>query len=340
MTRPSGRVTRLIICVRTLVISDLHLGQGGGVSVLTRPRPLAKLIEAIDQHDRLVLLGDTIEMQESHPEQAFSVAEPVIRALAEHLGDDKQVVIVAGNHDHALVQDWARSRGPDLDRDDVVPAAASPALARFVSWFESAGVVVHLHYPGLWLSDRIWATHGHYLNHYLRPVSSYGLYPRKQAKPASPAESEYIGRGRGRRRADAPHLRDGMLPERWLDRHIPTRLAPVSAFLLDRQMQRHALPAMLAVGQSLGVQADYVIFGHVHRRGPRSGDDPARWSGEGGRPQLLNTGSWRYEPVVVRGLDGDARYWPGGAISIGEDGVPRSLGLLDGLSERELVAVI
>jgi hypothetical protein len=83
-----------------------------------------------------------------------------------------------------------------------------------------------------------------------------------------------------------------------------------------------------------------VIFGHVHRRGPRPRDDAARWSGAGGRPGLLNTGCWRYEPVVVRGLDGDASYWPGGAVSIGDDGVPRSVGLLEQLSERELVAVI
>ncbi len=34
-----------------------------------------------------------------------------------------------------------------------------------------------------------------------------------------------------------------------------------------------------------------------------------------------------------------ASYWPGGAVSIGDDGVPRSVGLLDGLSEKELVAV-
>ncbi len=39
---------RLIKAVRTLVISDIHLGQGGGISVLTRPRPLAALLDALD----------------------------------------------------------------------------------------------------------------------------------------------------------------------------------------------------------------------------------------------------------------------------------------------------
>jgi UDP-2,3-diacylglucosamine pyrophosphatase LpxH len=320
--------------VRTLVISDIHLGQGGGISVLTRPRPLAKLLEALDQHDRLVLLGDSVEMQESHPEQSFAVAEPVMHAIAEHLGDDKQVVIVAGNHDHTLLSDWAREVGSSLERENLVPPDASPWLERFVSWFEATQVEVH--YPGVWLGNGIWATHGHYLNHYLHPTSSVGIYSKGSIKAATPAETEYVAGGP----RNVPHLRDGMLPERWIDRHLPKRLAPVNAFLLDRQMQRHTLPAMLAVAQSLGVDADYVLFGHVHRRGPRERDDASRWSGEEGRPRLLNTGSWRYEPVVVRGLDGEASYWPGGAISIGEDGVPRSVGLLDGLSEKELVAII
>lgn len=319
--------------MRTIVISDIHLGQGGGISVLTRPRPLDALLDALDGYDRLVLLGDTIELQESHPSQSFPIAERVMRRIAERLGPEKHVLLLPGNHDHALVRDWARAAGPGLARENTVPANASQELEQVVSWFEATRIEVH--YPGVWLDDGIWATHGHYLNHYLRPVSSYGLHPPTGGEPATPAESEYVAQDP----ASEPHLRDGMLPERWLDRHLPTRLAPLSSALLDRQMQRHSLPAMLGVVQALGVDADSVIFGHVHRRGPRERDNPARWRGADGRPRLFNTGCWRYEPVVVRRLDAGASYWPGGAVSIGDDGVPRSLGLLDGLSEKELVAV-
>lgn len=317
--------------MRTLVISDLHLGQFGGISVLTRPRPLRALLDALDGIDRLVLLGDFVEMQETHPARSFPVAEPVLRLIAERLGPDRELLLVPGNHDHELVREWARARGRELAPENVVPLDASPELSRVVSWLEATRVEVH--YPGLWLGDGVWATHGHYLSHYLRPVSTYGLHPRMRVAHAAPADFEYLGV------QPEPELRDGMLADRWLDRHLPARLSRLTAFLLDRQMQRHALPAMAHLVQELSVEARYVVFGHVHRRGPREHDDPARWTVGDGGPRLLNTGCWRYEPVVVRGFDAASPYWPGGAVRIGDDGVPASIGLLDGLSERELVSI-
>jgi hypothetical protein len=200
-----------------------------------------------------------------------------------------------------------------------------------VSWLQPTQVEVH--YPGLWLADGVWATHGHYLNNYLRPISSWGLHPRTRLQPATPAAFEYIPK-----HPAAPHLRDGLPPERWLDRHIPSRLAPLTARMLGNQMQRHALPAFVLTTQALGVEADWAIFGHVHRRGPRDGDNRELWSAPRGSPRIVNTGCWRYEPVVVHGGGPDGGYWPGGAVTLGEDGVPRSVGLLDGLTEAELVS--
>jgi len=327
--RPADKISRL----RTLVISDLHLGQGGGVSVLTRPRPLAALLDALDAHDRLVLLGDTVELQETQASQSLAAAEPVLRRIGERLGEHKQLLLLPGNHDHALVRDWSARMGAGLACDNVVPPDASPQLERLVSAL--AGTRVEVHYPGVWLGQRTWATHGHYLNHYLRPVSSVGIHRPTPAASALPASFEHVAS----RRAGEPRLGEGLLPERAIDRHLPYRLAPLISALLDHQMRHHALPAMLAVTGALGVDADQVIFGHVHRRGPRARDEPRGWLGPGGRPRLLNTGNWRYEPVLVRRLDGRAPYWPGGAVSIGADGQARSIGLLDSLSERELVAV-
>src|SRR5205807_6981006 len=34
---------------------------------------------------------------------------------------------------------------------------------------------VRVHYPGVWLSQGVWATHGHYLDRHLLPESAYGF---------------------------------------------------------------------------------------------------------------------------------------------------------------------
>ncbi len=314
--------------MNTLVISDLHLGQGGGVSVLTRPRPLAVLLEALDHHDRLVLLGDIVELLETHSAISFPVAEPVLRAIAERLGPSKKLILVPGNHDHGLLRNWARAQGEQLGREALVPVDASPLLAELVSWL--AATRVEVHYPGLWLGDEVWATHGHYLNHFMRPVSSWGLHSRSRPQLTTAAAFEYIIS------PPAPHMRDGLPPERWLDRHIPTLLAPLTSRALSHQMQRHALPALARCASALGVDARFLVFGHVHRPGPRDGDDLRLWSGSGGAPQVLNTGSWRYEPVVARGMGAAGQYWPGGAVTLGDDGIPRSARLLDDLTEADM----
>ena len=319
--------------MRTLVISDLHLGQGGGISVLTQPRPLMTLLDALDQHDRLVLLGDIIETKETHPEVAFPIAEPVLRAIAERLGPNKQLLLLPGNHDHSLVREWTEAQGSQLARENAVPPDASPLLAQLLAWLTATRVEVH--YPGIWLSDEVWATHGHQLNHFLRPVASWGLHSRTRAQAATmtatPATLEYVAE-----HPPPPHMRDGMPPERWLDRHLPAWLAPLTSRMLGRQTQRHALPAFAAATRALGVEARFVVFGHLHRRGPRVGDVQRRWSSTDGAQQLLNTGSWRYEPVIAHRLGPGSQYWPGGAVTIGEDGIPRSTGLLDDLTEADL----
>ena len=66
--------------VRTLVVSDLHLGGRLEHDVLRRPEPLQRLLDALRGIDRLVLLGDVVELMEARPEQAMAVAEPVLRS--------------------------------------------------------------------------------------------------------------------------------------------------------------------------------------------------------------------------------------------------------------------
>src|SRR5262249_23474697 len=123
--------------------------------------------------DRLVLLGDIVELMEGRAQRAMEIAEPMIRALGARLGPDREVIVVPGNHDAPLVRGWVRSRREPLSVATAVPPDAAPALERLTAWLAPARARVW--YPGVWLSDRVWATHGHYLDRHLVPVSAFGI---------------------------------------------------------------------------------------------------------------------------------------------------------------------
>ena len=96
-----------------------------------------------------------------------------MRAIGRTLGPDRTVVIVPGNHDGRLVRSWALARGASLGIADEVDLAATTELSRLASWLAPAQV--QCSYPGFWVSDRIWATHGHYLDRHLIPETAFGL---------------------------------------------------------------------------------------------------------------------------------------------------------------------
>jgi hypothetical protein len=114
------------------------------------------------------------------------------------------------------------------------------------------------------------------------------------------------------------------------------RVAPLTARALDLQMRHHAVAALLRVAADLGVEAEYVLFGHVHRLGPLDGEARDDWSGAAGRPRLVNTGAWLYEPRLVAHQRPPHPYWPGGAVVLEESGPPRAVNLLQDLSDADL----
>lgn len=334
----------------TLVISDLHLGARLQHGVLTRPEPLERLLAAVDGIERLVLLGDTVELMEGRPQQAMEIAEPVLRALGSRLGPDREAIVVPGNHDVSLVRAWVRARSGELHPDTTIAHDASPALTRMISWLAPARVRVH--YPGVWLSDRMWATHGHYLDRHLLPESAFGiargLLGRLPRRGAMPIDYEHARRpslarlNRWLPRPFAALLDDAAeivrastmprVPRRLLHR----RISPLTAMLLGAQMRRASIPALARVVHRLGVDADWVIFGHVHRLGPLPGDDQRQWRGPGGAPRIVNTGSWLYEPLLVHHATPPHPYWPGGAVLLEPGADPRAVGLLDDVHRAEL----
>ena len=329
--------------MRTLVISDLHLGNRGHRDVLRRPEALGRLLTALDGIERLVLLGDTLEYHGRHADQALAEAEPVLGAIGARMAG-REIVVVPGNHDHLLVRRWARARGEALGLADPVPPEASPALTRVLAALAPARA--RASYPGVWLDDGVYALHGHYADRHLRPESAVGVLRHERARAMRPADYE---RRRRRRQARYPAGRTGRVLSgarqrirstilfRVLPLLLRPTLAPLIARVLDVQMRRCALPAQARVLTSLGVEARWVLFGHVHRLGPRDGDDPAPWAVAPGGGQLLNTGSWLYERLLTASRRPPHPYWPGGGIVLEPGEPPTVVGVLDAL-EREALA--
>lgn len=331
----------------TLVISDLHLGARLERDVLRRPAALEALLAHLDGVDRLVLLGDTVELLEGRPQHALREALPVLSALGDALGKGSEVVLVPGNHDHALVRPWLRAqrrRGTPLATNARVAVRSSPALRAMVQALRPARTTVH--YPGVWLEDGIWAHHGHYLDRHLA---------RPHVLPADRARPDDYERAVGTSIAAFSALMAATLPTPLgepLDRvaglarqasvlalpiamRLPTAgmLAPLSAGVLGFQFRRAGLPAMAAVVSRLHVRARHVLFGHVHRAGPRFGDDEAQW--RAGDARLWNSGCWVYEPLLLAGAAPPHPYWPGGALRI-DGGEVSELGVLDGVHPKLL----
>jgi|SRR5271165_3127633 len=156
--------------MRTLIVSDLHLGSHIGSDVLRDPELRASLLGAVEEVDRVVLLGDVIELRQGPPREAMSASRPFFEDLGRALGD-RELVIVAGNHDHALVEPWLALRGaeeapPPLGVEQLMaPEEASSAYRRIAGW--AAPARVRIAYPGLWVRSDVYATHGHYLDSHL-----------------------------------------------------------------------------------------------------------------------------------------------------------------------------
>jgi predicted phosphodiesterase len=179
--------------MRTLIVSDLHLGGLARTDLLRREELRRELVEQLADVERVVLLGDVLELRHGPMRDALAAARPFFedlgRALADHAGE---LVIVAGNHDHQLVEPWLAARGaehepPALGLEQLLePAEASPALARIAGW--TAPTRVRVAYPGLWLRPDVYATHGHYLDCHLTVPTlerlSVGTMSRLLGKPA------------------------------------------------------------------------------------------------------------------------------------------------------------
>jgi predicted phosphodiesterase len=182
--------------MRTLVLSDLHLGSASRADLLRREELRGPLLELAAQVDRVVLLGDVLELRHGPPREALAIARPFFEALGQSLAG-RELVLVAGNHDHAMIEPWLAMRAElptsrPLGLEQLIePDEASPIVMRLAGWASPARV--RFAYPGLWLRPDVYATHGHYLDCHLTVPTierlSAGVMSRLMRRPASSFQS-------------------------------------------------------------------------------------------------------------------------------------------------------
>ena len=119
--------------------------------------------------DRLVLLGDVLELRERPWRQVLAAADAALAAIGEALPRDGSIVLAVGNHDHGLLTPWLARRAVAEPRAGAA-GGASRAGARMAGeplervCAALGGDRVTVSYPGVWLRDDVYAIHGHYLD--------------------------------------------------------------------------------------------------------------------------------------------------------------------------------
>ena len=118
----------------------------------------------------MVLLGDLLELRHGPERDALQAARVPLTELGAGLAAEAEVVIVPGNHDHQLLAGWFERRArsgppPSLGLQTPVEIEPDDALAQIAGWLGPERVSAA--YPGIWLRDDVYATHGHYADLHL-----------------------------------------------------------------------------------------------------------------------------------------------------------------------------
>ena len=354
--------------MRTAVVSDLHLGGLAGADLARHGEPLEALVAAVSGADRVVLLGDAVELRERPVADALEIARPLFEALGRALAG-RRVLLVPGNHDHALAEPWlARMRldGERLGPEHCWPVGPEDGPAGRLAAL-MPDVDVTLAYPGIRLRPDVYATHGHYLDLHLTvprlesiAASAMGRMTGLGRRTESAADYEtivapmyafYTGLAQGK---SAKALAQGSTLSRTVWRRansdgrpsvgrfllgrvtIPSAVAalnglglgPFRATLTGEELRRSGLLAMARVAETLAPAAEHVVFGHTHRPGALPRDAPAEWTTPSGT-RLWNTGSWLHEGAFIQNHR-DSPYWPGTVLTLEDDGPPRIQNVLSG----------
>jgi hypothetical protein len=363
--------------MRTAIVSDLHLGSATGEDIARDPAIRRALLDEVRSADRLVLLGDAIELRELPLADTLKLVQPFFEELGEAMAG-RRVVLVPGNHDHRIAEPLLEEvalAGGELGLEHRALPAGEPA-ERISTWLGEAELSIA--YPGVWLRDDVYATHGHYMDcHMSLPriecigAASMMRVGRRPGDPARPDQYERVlrpiyGLSFGLTEAGLaagalrPHERAWHTVTGRRRRGSQLRRAtvaalvgvgvPASVWLLNRllrsdfdpdisasSIERSGIAAATELTRRLRIEAAHTITGHTHRGGPWEGE--ADWPLPSGG-QLHNTGSWVYADAFHHPGSPPGPYWPGTVTWLEDEGPPRRVRLLADRGRDELREVV
>jgi hypothetical protein len=367
--------------MRTAIISDLHLGVASDEDVLRHPAIRQVLFEEIAGADRLVLLGDAVELRNLPVGPSLERSRPFFEELGAVLGH-AEVTLVPGNHDarlaEPLLDDLSIRAEPTLGLEhqyEPLPPgnAPSPGPAELLDeWLGTAQL--QLAYPGTWLRDDVYATHGHYMDPHLRlpraecvAAATMARFLRPPPKRATPNDYERLLRplygfayglaqvlpirrrrnGPGERaweilsgEKEAPSIR-----ARAARASFPTAIRGLNSLLradfeadvTPAAITRSGIAAATELAVRLGIDDVHVITGHTHRGGPLP-SEPEWPLPRGGR--LHNTGSWVFATAFHHPGRPPSPYWPGTVTWVEDEEPPRRVQLLGDHSHAQLLELV
>ncbi|HET9162967.1 MAG TPA: metallophosphoesterase family protein [Solirubrobacterales bacterium] len=348
--------------MRTAIVSDLHLGSGFGEDLLRAPGIRRTLLDRLADADRLILLGDVLELRELPLATVLGSARPFFEELGEAMAG-RPVILVPGNHDHRLAEPLLEQlalAGEQLGLEHR-SHPAGVAAGRLATWLGDAELEIA--YPGIRLREDVYATHGHYMDCHmslprmeciaaaatmrtLRPLPSrpspvdyeqvlrpvyeltYGLAqggkPGRASRPSERAWRSISSRNGSRRRR---------LRRAAIGASIPAAIWSLNRLLRAEfetdfsagSISASGIAAATELSRHLRIDAAHVLTGHTHRGGPWDGE--AEWPLAGGG-RLHNTGSWVFATAFHHPGTPPSAYWPGTVTWLEEAGPPRRERLL------------
>ena len=359
--------------MRTAIVSDLHLGVASDEDVLRDPDVRRVLLEEIAGADRLVLLGDVVELRNLPVGPSLARARAFFEELGEAIGET-EVILVPGNHDHRLAEpllDQLSVDGAPLELEHRHAADSGPA-ALIAGWLGAARLQIA--YPGVWLREDVYATHGHYMDVHLKLPRAECVAAATMVRLAGPLPSRatpgdyekvlrpLYGFAYGlaqvlpiRRRRNGPFERAWeVLAGEEQKRTWETRAArggfPLAIRGLNGLLRadfepdvrpaaifRSGVAAAKELTTRLGIDHVQVITGHTHRGGPVP-DEPEWHLPRGGR--LHNTGSWVFSSAFHQPGTPPNSYWPGMVTWLEDDESPRRVRLLQDHSHAQMTELV